>query len=108
MNREDCIDNEKQAAMMLAGARKVPALRTPQYWLAELDDYGNPTLIDGSHEDAEGANEAAYLIQAMRLGKPGRVFAVARVELSECVPSSRGVNREAVATINAAKRAIGR
>ncbi|MGB6724501.1 MAG: hypothetical protein WBE74_01275 [Terracidiphilus sp.] len=71
-----------------------------QYWLAELDQYGNPTLIDGSHSNAQGANQAAYLIQAMKLGKPNRRFAVARVELSECVPSAAGVNTEAVKTIN--------
>jgi len=41
------------------------------------------------------------LIKAMNLGgdRPRR-FAVARVELSECVPSSAGVNLEAVRTIN--------
>lgn len=81
-------------------------LRTPQYWLAELDQYGNPTLIDGSHSDAEGANQAAYLIGAMRLGKPNRTYAVARVELSPCVPSAKGVNHEAIRTINAAKQKV--
>jgi hypothetical protein len=72
-----------------------------QFWLAELDQYGNPTLIDGAHSDAEGANQAAYLIQAMNLGgNHPRKFAVARVELSECVPTASGVNLDAVATIN--------
>jgi len=70
---------------------------TVQYWLAELDQHGNPTLIDGAHSDAEGANQAAYLIQAIGLGKRERNFAVARVELTECVPSSKGVNQRAVA-----------
>jgi hypothetical protein len=72
-----------------------------QYWLAELDQHGNPKLIDGAHSDAEGANRAAYLIGAMHLGgnRPRR-FAVARVELSECVPTAAGVNLEAVRTIN--------
>ncbi len=32
-------------------------MRSPQYWLAELDQHGNPTLIDGSHETAEGAKQ---------------------------------------------------
>jgi hypothetical protein len=71
-----------------------------QYWLAELDQYGNPTLIDGAHSDRQGANKAAYLIMAMKLGKPDRKFAVARVELSECMPSAAGVNLEMVRTIN--------
>ena len=67
-----------------------------QYWLAELDQHGNPTLTDGPHSNAEGANQAAYLIEAMHLGQRGRSFAVARVELFECVPTSKGVNHEAV------------
>ena len=99
MNREDCVENEKQAEMLLKHA----ALRTPQYWLAELDGNGNPTLVDGSHSDAEGANQAAYLIRSMKLGRPGRVFAIAKVELSECIPTDRGVNKGAVDTINQAR-----
>jgi hypothetical protein len=67
-----------------------------QYWLAELDQYGNPTLIDGAHSDAQGANRAAYLITALKLGISNRRFAVARIELSECKPSAAGVNLEAV------------
>ena len=78
-------------------------LQSVQYWLAELDQYGNPTLIDGAHSDAQGANRAAYLITAMRLGKPDRVFAVAKVELYVCKPNAAGVNLEAVRTINQAK-----
>jgi len=77
-----------------------------QYWLAELDQHGNPKLIDGAHSDAEGANKAAYLIRAMGLGKPDRKFAVARVELSECVPSSVGVNHDAIGAVNQMRRSI--
>lgn len=84
----------------------MPKLRSPQYWLAELDIHGNPTLIDGAHSSAAGANKAAYLIQAMRLGKPDRVFAVAKVELTECVPSGKGANEKAIATINACKARV--
>jgi hypothetical protein len=80
-----------------------PEAKDVQYWLAELDQYGNPKLIDGAHSDAQGANRAAYLITAMRLGAPNRKFAVARVELSECTPSAAGVNLEAVRTINNAR-----
>lgn len=77
-------------------------LISTQWWLAELDRYGNPDLIDGAHDDAEGANQAAYLIRAMHLGDPNRKFAVAKVELFECVPTDKGVNHEAIATINGA------
>lgn len=71
-----------------------------QYWLAELDRYGNPKLVDGAHSTPEGANQAAYLINAMKLGAQGRKFAVAKVELYECVPTAAGVNTEAVEAIN--------
>jgi hypothetical protein len=74
-----------------------------QYWLVELDKHGNPTLVDGSHETAEGANQAAYLIRSMRLGPQDRTFAVAKIELTECVPSSKGVNHDAIRTINEMK-----
>lgn len=83
-------------------------LRTSQYWLAELDQYGNPTLIDGSHSTAAGANQAAYLILSMRLGKPNRRFAVARVELSKCVPSAKGVNQDAIETIRHAQDVLSK
>lgn len=79
------------------------ALRTPQYWLVELDQHGNPKLIDGSHDSPEEVNRAAYLIRTMGLGDPNRRFAVAKVELTECVPTSRGVNHEAVDAIRAAR-----
>jgi hypothetical protein len=75
-------------------------LRTPQWWLAELDQHGNAKLVDGPHGDAEGANQAAFLIDALHLGKPNRNFAVAEVRLSGCVPSSKGVNHKAIATLN--------
>jgi hypothetical protein len=75
-----------------------------QYWLAELDRHGNPKLIDGAHTDAAGANQAAYLIKVLHLGDQNRRFAVAKVELSECVPSDEGVNHEAIATLNNSRR----
>ena len=76
-----------------------------QWWLAELDAHGNPTLVDGAHATREGADRAAYLIAAMNLG-PGKRYAVARVELSEPQPSSKGVNPKAVDAINRSRRAL--
>lgn len=76
-------------------------VRTPQYWLVELDKYDNPKLIDGSHDSPEGCNKAAYLIKSLGLGKADRNFAIARVELSECSPSSKGVNHSALRTLKA-------
>ncbi len=81
-------------------------MRKIQYWLAELDQYGNPKMIDGAHSTRAGANKAAYLIRAMGLGKPDRHFAVAKVELSDCVPSSKGANHSAILEINMARRGV--
>ena len=70
-----------------------------QFWLAELDQYGNPTLVDGAHSKPEDVQKARFLIESMKLGKPNRKFAIAKVELSECLPSNKGVNMDAVRTI---------
>lgn len=72
-----------------------------QWWLAEVDSYGTGWLSDGPHQDRQGANQAFCLINAINLS-PGKKWAVARVELSDPVTDSRGVNHEAVATINSA------
>ena len=70
-------------------------LRTPQWWLAELDRYDNPKLIDGSHDDASGAHHALYLLQSLGLARDRR-FAVARVELIPAVPDPTGADEEAL------------
>ena len=36
-------------------------LRSPQFWLAEIDQYGNPRLVDGAHATRAGVEQAAYL-----------------------------------------------
>ena len=75
------------------------ALPDVQWWLAELDVHGNPTLIDGAHDDRQGADQAAYLIRSIGLGG-GKVrnFAVARVELTEVDEHNHGVvNKDAIA-----------
>jgi hypothetical protein len=72
-----------------------------QWWLAELDQYGNPTLTDGMHSDRAGANRAFYLHGAFGFTK-GERYAVAKVELFEPVADGSGVNHEAVETVQAA------
>ncbi|CDN60002.1 hypothetical protein I35_1479 [Burkholderia cenocepacia H111] len=67
-----------------------------QWWLAELDQYGNPKLSDGAHSERAGADKAMYLIKSLGLDNKGKRWAVARVELSEPRPSSDGVNHDAV------------
>ena len=74
-----------------------------QWWLAELDLYGNPALADGAHSDRAGADKAMHLFKALHLDA-GRRFAVARVELSEPKPRGDGVNHEAIKTLNDARR----
>ena len=103
------IDGDSIAAlvaecMRMAAPQAQPVYAKVQWWLAELDRYGNPALTDGAHSDRAGADRAAYLIESMGLGK-GRKFAVARVELTTPVPNSSGVNHEAVAEINRAAMA---
>jgi hypothetical protein len=73
-------------------------LRSPQWWLAEIKVHGNPTLVDGPHDDEAGAHQAAYLIAALGMQR-GRRFAVARVELTEPVPDATGANHEAIDTM---------
>lgn len=85
-------------------------LRTPQWWLAAIDRHGNARLVDGPHDARKGANRAAYLMDALGLAGAlesahGDVrYAVARVELSEPQPSSKGVNHAAIDAINGARR----
>ncbi|RQV20619.1 hypothetical protein DF039_12310 [Burkholderia cenocepacia] len=67
-----------------------------QWWLAELDQYGNPKLSDGAHSERAGADKAMYLIKNLGLDNKGKRWAVARVELSELRPSADGVNHDAV------------
>ena len=76
-----------------------------QWWLAEVDRYDNPKLVDGAHGDRAGADKAAFLFGS--LGLTGdRKLAVAKVELSDPRPSSEGVNMEAVRDCNRARAAI--
>lgn len=70
------------------------------WWLAEVDRYDNAKLIDGAHPDRAGADKAAFLFDQLGLTN-GRKLAVARVELSDPQPSSKGVNMEAVAQCQA-------
>lgn len=79
-------------------------MKTVQWWLAELDQYGNPKLIDGAHSTPAAVNKAAYLIKSLHLGYADRRFAVARVELTECIPSDNGVNHAAIAQLNSTRR----
>lgn len=75
-----------------------------EYWLAEVS--GIPKLIDGPHSRRSSANKAAYIIQSLGLGPRDRKFAVARVELTPCTPSEKGVNQRAIKTLQDAKKSV--
>lgn len=70
-----------------------------QWWLAETDGYGNPTLSDGPHSDRAGVEQAAYLIKRLGLTR-GRTFVAARVELSSVKPAAHGADEDALNTLN--------
>ena len=77
-----------------------PADPTTQYWLARLDQYGNPHLEDGAHSDRAGVEHALFLIQGMNLAKEGERWACARVELTDVEPKAKpDTDHEAVETM---------
>ena len=75
-----------------------------QWWLAELDQYGNPHLCDGAHSHRAGAEKALYIYRGIGLAGTRR-YAIARVELTDAVPNDAGVNEESVALCAQALRA---
>jgi hypothetical protein len=74
-------------------------LRSPQFWLAELDQYGNPSLCDGSHNDREGVEQAAYLLNRLGLAKQRR-FACAEVILTPVAATPHDADEAALAALN--------
>ena len=73
-----------------------------QFWLAELDRYGNPTLIDGAHSARDGAEEALTLRKRLpMINTQGRVFAIAEVHLSEPTGKHGPLNEDALHVLGA-------
>jgi len=100
---QDMHDAGREVDRVMAEPQPDAGLIGVQWWLAELDLYGNPALADGAHSDRAGADKAMHLFKALHLDA-GRRFAVARVELSEPKPRGDGVNHEAIKTLNDARR----
>lgn len=72
------------------------------YWLAELNRYGVPGLIDGPHSDPCGAEEALTLRKRLpMLSVEGRRFAIAAVHLSEPTGIHGALNEEALSQLGA-------
>lgn len=70
-----------------------------QWWLAELDTYGNPTLSDGSHRDRAGAEKALTILRRLGLAKDKR-FAIAEVRLSAPTGTHAPVDEGSIETLN--------
>lgn len=70
----------------------------PQWWLAAVDQHGNPTLIDGAHDAREGCEHAAHLFDQLNLTR-GRALAVAQMLLTAVVADEpTGGSTESTAT----------
>ncbi|WP_192246157.1 hypothetical protein [Mesorhizobium silamurunense] len=74
-------------------------MTTTQFWLAELDQYGNAKLTDGPHSDRAGVEQASYLMQRLGLDR-GKKYACAEVILTEVEAKSHGANEEALSALN--------
>lgn len=73
-----------------------------QYWLAELDRYGNPTLVDGAHSERSGAEEALTLRKRLpMLSTEGKRYAIAEVYLSEPTGEHGALNEDALQALGA-------
>ena len=77
-------------------ARHLPDV---QWWLAELDQYGNAKLCDGPHDARSAVERALYLRQRLGMAKMKR-FAAAEVMLTEVVAAPHGANEEALRFLN--------
>lgn len=71
-----------------------------QWWLAELDQHGNPRLCDGAHSEKLGAEKARYLYKRLGLDRCGQRYAIARVELWPAEAKPQPVEEEAIASLN--------
>lgn len=70
-----------------------------QWWVAELDRYGNPKLTDGAHSNREGCEQAIYLMNRLGLSNDIR-HAICRVEINPPVAAPHGANEDAIDTLN--------
>ena len=53
------------------------------WWLAELDQYDNPKLVDGAHSDRSGVDRAMQIIRGLPSFDDNKRYAVAHIEFSE-------------------------
>lgn len=70
-----------------------------QWWVADLDRYGNPTLSDGAHGDREGCEKALYIMARLGL-RPEQKRAICRVEIYPPEAKAHDANEDALRTLN--------
>jgi len=70
-----------------------------QFWLAKLDQHGNPKLTDGLHDERQGVEQAIYLFSRLGLGKGDR-YACAEVVITDVEPGAHGANEDALNALN--------
>lgn len=71
-----------------------------QWWLAELDQHGNPRLCDGAHSDRAGVEKAMYLYRRLGLDRCGQQYAAVRVEIWPAEAKAHEVNETEVSYLN--------
>lgn len=71
-----------------------------QWWLAELDQHGNPRLCDGAHSDRSGAEKAMYLYRRLGLERCGQRYGVVRVEVWPAEAKPHGADEQAIRDLN--------
>lgn len=69
-----------------------------QFWLARLDQYGNPTLVDGAHAARSGVEQAMHLFNRLSRTK-GEQYACAEVIITSVEAKPHGANEDAIATL---------
>lgn len=71
-----------------------------QWWVADLDQHGNPKLTDGAHDDREGCEKALYIMARLGL-RPEQQRAICRVEIYPPEAKAHDANEDALKTLNA-------
>lgn len=93
---------DEEAADVGPVGNAAPACRPEplvQWWLAAVDQYGNPRLVDGSHSALAGVEKALYLLNRLGLSR-GTKYMAARIELTDVTPAPHGSNEDALTALN--------
>jgi hypothetical protein len=77
-----------------------------QFWLARLDQYGNPTLIDGAHEARSGVEKAMYLFDRLHPSEGNR-YACAEVIITPVDAKQHGANEGALLSLRSSVKTVG-